>query len=67
MKRFRFSKQKRVLFSFSKPKMVILESVLSRKKRNDHVMIRKEDGWLFFGGGKTKVRGLNLRMVKTFS
>ena len=73
MKNFSFSKSKGVIFPFCGPKGIVLES------ENIFLLERKEDdlrllggrlffgSTVFFGGGKMKVGGWNLRMAGTFS
>ena len=76
VKKFPFSKPKEVIFPCSKPKEVVLESEIRfflGKKEEDPWLLREEDEWLlfcrivFFGGERTKVGGLNLRMAGNFS
>ena len=65
-----------VLFPFSKTKGLILESenrFFLRKKEDDPELLGEEVGCLLFkgtvsfGGGRTKVGGLNMMMSGTFS
>ena len=64
------------MFPFSKQKGVILESenkFFFERKERDPKLLEEEVEWLFFRGtisfseGRTKVGGLNLIMVGTFS
>ena len=63
-------------FHFSRAKGVVLESeniFFLEMKEDDPGFLGEEDkrllsyGAVFYGGGMTKVRGLNLRMEGTFS
>ena len=69
-------KKKEVICPCSKAKGVVLESEIRfflGKKEGDPWLLGEEDEWLlfcrivFFGGERTKVGGLNLRMMGNFS
>ena len=76
VKKFHFSKPKEVICPCSKAKGVVLESEIRfflGKKEGDPWLLGEEDEWLlfcrivFFGEERTKVGGLNLRMMGNFS
>ena len=65
-------------FHFSKPKRVVLKSenrffLGKEEKYGDPWLLGEEDQWLiscypiFFGGGRTRVEGLKLKVAGIFS